>query len=127
MGGVISLSHACFAEPPMNKLNITPNNPIEGQVVHIVCESTGNPPPSIFWVKKEMNESAVLNTARISVTTTPTEFSINQRPMTTSNVTISSTIPSDGGVYTCLANNSNTPTVIVERMILNITGKYITQ
>ena len=121
------VSHACFAEPPMNELSITPNIPIEGQVVHVVCESTGNPPPSIFWVKKEMNESAVLNMARISVTTTSTEFSINQRPMTTSNVTISSTIPSDGGVYICIANNSNTPTVIVKRITMNIGGKYIIQ
>ena len=111
----------------MNELSITPNIPIEGQVVHVVCESTGNPPPSIFWVKKEMNESAVLNMARISVTTTSTEFSINQRPMTTSNVTISSTILSDGGVYICIANNSNTPTVIVKRITMNIGGKYIIQ
>lgn len=100
---------------------------MEGQEVHIVCESNGNPPPTISWVKTEMNESAVLNMARIDITTASSEFSINQRPMTTSTVTISSTIPSDGGVYICLANNNNTLDVVMSKITLNIAGKYISE
>ncbi|XP_018582435.2 neural cell adhesion molecule 1 isoform X1 [Scleropages formosus] len=63
-----------------------------GHPASVTCRAAGHPDPTTLWVKKGTNEELTSTTGRVKVEG--------------STLQIEKVVPSDGGLYTCIAQNS---------------------
>jgi len=76
--------------------NITSSlNPVEGQLLELVCRVSGTPTPTIQWFKEEQPVTSQGNSLRISITADGMASIININPASVSN----------NGRYSCVATN----------------------
>ena len=115
-------------ESPNSTLYTNVSYPMEGESILLTCTSRGNPPPVIWWVKRDLSEWTYIGNK------THLQFAVDiissrndlEAPMTTSYLSISNSLPSDSGEYFCVANNSNTLAPIVTVINVNINESALT-
>ena len=73
----------------------------ETDKLQISCSSYGFPPPLIYWKR---NNHAIVEGSRITISTFFPSKNVHQTPVN-STLQISNLLPSDGGVYVCVASN----------------------
>ena len=82
----------------------------EGQDVDITCFSSGNPVPTITWTLGSGSTpfSQTDTTERVTAyVTSPGSYSFSEGNITSTLHITSATYPSNDGVYTCSASNSD--------------------
>ncbi len=77
---------------------------VEGMNVLFVCASSGRPRPNITWYRDAVNNSLLpVNLSDVRVTVSQTE---EGERVLISELTLRSVLPSDSGVYHCIAENT---------------------
>ncbi len=76
---------------------------VENETISLSCTAEGRPQPSITWYRMADNDSLLLvNMSDDRVEVNQTEQ--GERRLT-SELTLSNVLPSDSGVYVCIAEN----------------------
>ncbi len=76
---------------------------VEGMNVAFMCAASGRPRPNITWYRDAVNSSLLpVNLSNVRVTVNQTE---EGERVLISELTLRSVLPSDSGVYTCIADN----------------------
>ncbi len=76
---------------------------VEGMNVSFVCAASGRPRPNISWYRDSVNNSLLpVNLSSVRVTVSQTE---EGERVLVGELTLRNVLPSDSGVYHCIAEN----------------------
>ena len=92
----------------------------------LLCTATGYPTPTISWVKRTGTGITVLNSLRITTTTSenipPTNS--NELAFVTSTFSLRNVTTEDSGEYICEANNGDSARLFgMSSLYVNVSGK----
>ena len=92
----------------------------------LYCNATGYPTPSVSWVKRTGTGINVLNSLRITITTSESipPLDSNELALVTSTLTVRDVTTEDSGEYVCEANNGGSAGLFgMSSLYVNVSGK----
>ena len=108
-----NLTSTLPGEASVSAITLSTVSVLEGQDVNITCFASGNPIPTITWTLGSGSTpfSQTNTTERVTAyVTTPGSYSFSEGNITSTLHITSATYPSNDGVYTCSASNSDMDT-----------------
>ena len=93
-----------YPVPPVISLDPEDVKTLEGMSATFLCAATGRPVPTISWyTQDQIDTQRMVNVSDVRVTMTEQQR-MGDRGLT-SNLTLSSVLPSDAAIYICHADN----------------------